>query len=224
MKSLTTFLLCCLLLTLSACGSQPSTSQLQTAVAGTLAVLPTQIAESEKVIEITEIVEVTKVVEVRVTSTPQPTSEATATDTLEPTPEVTNTPTLFVTSTPTPIQPGDPLGLSFNQLIRRYADMTDLQKQEFVKTLPGKTVYWEAKVYNVLADGTILMDNPYGSGRVTLMGVPLETAIQIDKGMTVDFRGMIESVGGTLGRDIVVTNGDVVRFYVPPTATPTNSR
>lgn len=216
-----------LALSLAACGGQAPADQVQTAVAETVAALPTQPQEATQVLQVTQIVEVTKIVIVGVTATPAPpTPTARATDT----PAVSPTPAEFIpaqptaTATPTPIVESGPLGLTLNQLIRRYTDMTDLQKQEFVKTLPGKTVYWIGEVYNVATDGTIILDNPYGGGRVTLKGVPIETAIQIDKGMLVEFRGMIESFGGTFGREIVVANGEVVRYYFPPTPTPTSSR
>jgi hypothetical protein len=229
MKSLSiTALVCSLLaLSLAACGGQPSDVQLQTALAETLAAMPTQPIDEVQAVEVTQVKEVTKIVVVGVTSTPAP---ATATPTITGTPEASPTAEAITgarpaaTSTPSPVTPSGSLTLGLNQLIRRYTDMTDLQKQEFVKTLPGKTIFWMAEVYNVATDGTLILDNPYGGGRVTLKGVPVETAILIDRGMYVEFRGMIESFGGSFGREIVVTNADIVRFYYPPTPTPTSTR
>ena len=205
---------------------------MQTAVAETLAAAPAQPVEAAQQIEVTRMVEVTEIVQVEITSTPQPTQEATDTPTPQPTTTTTGTPTpvpAFGSNTnnaePTlPIEPTGPLGLSLNQLINRYSAMTDLQKQDFAQTLPGKTIYWEAQVYNINTDGTIILDNPYGSGRVILKGVPIETAIKIDKDMLVDFRGMIESFGGTFGREIVVSQAEIVRYFFEPTATPTETR
>jgi hypothetical protein len=215
-------------LVLTACNAQPSDALVQTAVAETLTAAPVLPAGEIQELEVTRLVEVTRIVQVQITNTPEPTQEVTATPTSEPTATTTLTPTpgsAFTTgmteAEPTStIVPSGPLGLSLNQLINRYAAMTDLQKQDFAVTLPGKTVYWTAQVYNITTDGTLIMDNPYGAGRVMLIGVPLETAIRIDKDMLVDFRGMIVSFAGTFGREIVVANPEVVRYYVEATATP----
>jgi hypothetical protein len=214
-------LFACLGLGLTACGGGLSAEELQQAVDETLAAMPTQPQEEIQVIEVTKVLEVTKIAVVGVTATPIPTSAASDTPTPTETPEAARP---AASSTPTPVTETGPLGLSLNQLIRRYSDMTDLQKQEFVKTLPGKTVYWIAEVYNITTDGTLILDNPYGGGRVTLKGIPVETALKIDREMLVEFRGMIESFGGSFGRDIVVTNGVIVRYYFEPTPTPTATR
>ncbi len=232
MKSLTIKVACCLLifgiaLSISACSTQPSASKIQTAVAGTLANAPARPAESTQVVEVTQVMEVTKIVEVIITSTPRPAEKATATTTLQPTVTTEVTPTVStkaVTETARPIEASGPLGLSFNQLMQKYAGMTDLQKQDFAATLPGKTVVWTAQVYNITTEGIIILDNPYGSGRVTLKGIPIEIAIKIDKGMLVDFSGMIESFEGSFLNEIVVVDAKVIRYYEPPTATPKGNR
>ena len=222
-KFTTSIIIACIGLVFAACSAQPSDSAVQTAVAETVSAAPTQPAAEVQEMEVTRVVEVTKLVQREITSTPMPTEEAT--ETPVPTATSTVTPTARQAGTnaePTvPVEPTGPLGLSLNQLINRYAAMTDLQKEDFAATVPGKTVYWSARVYNITTDGEIIMDNPFGAGRVILKGVPAETAIQIDKEMLVDFRGMIESFGGTFGREIVVVNPEIVRFYVEPTATPT---
>ena len=227
LKLTTCIIITCIGLVISACSAQPPDSVVQTAIAETMVAAPTLPAEPLSEVEVTRVVEVTKIVQLEITSTPKPTQEVT--ETPEPTATSTVTPTVEKTSAfssieaePTvPIEPTGPLGLSLNQLINRYSAMTDLQKQDYATTIPGKTVYWQAKVYNITTDGNIIMDNPYGSGRIILNGVPNETAILIDKDMLVDFRGMIESFGGTFGREIVVTNAEVVRYFLEPTATPT---
>ena len=219
----------CFTLAASACSNQLSDEALEIAVAETVAAIPPQPAEEIQEVEVTRVMEVTTVVQVEITSTPKPTEEVTETPTPEPTSTATETPTAergaALTGSDaepaTPIEPSGPLGLSLNALINRYAAMTDLQKEDFATTLPGKTIYWTAQVYNVTTDGTVIMDNHYGAGRVILKGVPLETAINIDKDMLVDFRGMIESFGGTFGREIVVIDPEIVRYYVEPTITPT---
>jgi hypothetical protein len=219
-----------IVLAVSACGGQPSDSKVQTAVAGTLAFAPVQPVETGQVVEVTRVMEVTKIVEVVVTSASRPTGVTTATATAQPeaTEEATPTgeagaaSTQEATETARPIQASGPLGLTFNQLMKKFAGMTDLQKQDYVATLPGKTVSWTAQVNNITTAGIIILDNPYGTGRVTLKGIPIETAIQIDPGMLVDFSGMIESFEGTFFIEIVVVDAKVIRFYPPPTGTVTS--
>ena len=88
-KSFFTKVNCCSLfvgfiLAVSACSTQPPASQVQTAVAGTLAAVPAQPAQAVQVVEVTRVQEVTKVVEVKVTSTLDPNEKATATATSQP--------------------------------------------------------------------------------------------------------------------------------------------
>lgn len=227
---------CCLLLLgifpfFSACSPQPSASQVQTAVAGTLEAAPIQPIENQQVVEITQVKEVTKIIEVQITSAAKPTDKNTATATPQPagseaTPTVEQAASIVnaPTDTPTPVEPGGSLGYSLTSLVKRYDSMTDLQKRDYVATLPGKTVFWTGQVYNITSDGIITLLNPFGTGKVTMKGIPVETAKKIDKGMLVEFTGMIESFGGTLVPDIVVVNIKLIRYYQPPTPTPTPTR
>lgn len=234
-KSLTTIIILGLLfieiaLAVSACSSQPSAAQVQTAVAGTLGAPPAEPVVVTQLVEVTRVMEVTKIVEVIVAATANPTEKTTPTvqpaATLEATPtaEASLAPTSAIPPTATPLEASGPLGLSFNQLLKKYADMTDLQKQAFVASLPGKTVSWTAQVYNITTDGIIILDNPYEAGRVTLKGVPIETALKIDTGMLVDFSGIIESFSGAFFPDIVIVDTQILRYYLPPSATPTSTR
>jgi hypothetical protein len=214
---------------ISACRAQPSVSQIQTAVAGTLEAAPFQPGDNQQVVEVTQVREVTKIVEIQVTSavkatevnkataTPQPKITGSATLTSETVEETPQAPT----GTAVPVQASGPLGLTLTGLVRRYDGMTDLQKQDFVASLPGKTVKWTAQVSNINQDGTINLYNPYYSGKVTMKGVPFETAIYINKGMLVEFSGTIESFGGTLVPDVTVVDVKIIRYYEPPTPTPT---
>jgi hypothetical protein len=236
-KSLPIYVACVLslfslVLTVPACSPQPSASQVQTAVAGTLANAGVQPAETGAVVEVTRVIEVTKILEVRVTSALQPTQKTTATATRQPEEVVEATPTGAAgaastkesTATAAPIVASGPLGLSLNLFMNNYAELTDLQKQDYRGTLPGKTVSWTAQVSNITPAGTLILDNPYGSGRVFLEGVPLETAIEIDAGMLVDFTGMIKNIRGTYFIEIYVVEAKVIRFYPPPTGTLTSHR
>jgi hypothetical protein len=58
-------------------------------------------------------------------------------------------------------------------------------------------------------------------GSITLKGVPLETAVRINRGDQVEFSGMIESFNTEFSNKLVLTDVKIISFYVEPTATPT---
>ena len=216
-------LVCIMLAMVVACGGQPSQSSVDTAVAGTVAAMPA--GDATQIIEVTQIVDVTRVSVVQYSPTPRPTEAPTNT------PEPSNTPTPAPTETPRPAMPGDPtavitvepsgeINLTLSQFLTQYKNMTDLQKQEYVATLPGKQIFWTAEVDNVTQDGLVELSNLYSSDSVILVGVPYETAVKLDKNMLVDFKGMIQSFSGDFSPDIVVVDVNIVRFYNLPTPTP----
>jgi len=217
---------------LAACGGQPSASSLQTAVAETVAAMPAPAEAQPQEVEVTRLAEVTRIVEVKITNTPQPTSKATATPTATPTSEATATlePSatvegiMLATATSTPeitVEPSGPLNMTLNQMVNKFVLMTDLQKQDFIATAPGKSVIWSAQVYNITTEGVIILDNPNSVGTVYLKDVPYETAIKISRTMLVDFTGVIESISEIASLEVVLVNVKISRYYLPPSATPT---
>jgi len=230
-KAIYLLLAALLLVQLAACGGKIPAGAIETAVAGTLSVAPA--LEGEVVpqqVEVTRLVEITRVVKVEITSTLKPETKASATPTPTITPSGALTTTLeTATSTPEAsptgvTQSGGRLGLSLNQFINKYNGMTDLQKQDYIPGLPGKTVSWTAQVYNVTTEGLVILENPNSVGTITLKGVPHEIAIKLDRTMLVDFTGTIESFDGTALIQIILVDVKVIRYYVPPTSTPTNDR
>lgn len=209
---------------LVACGGQSSASSVETAVAATVAAMPA--GDNTNVIQVTQVKEVTRISVIQYSPTPRPTNPPTPT--LAPTETLTPAPT----GTPRPPAPGDPtaaitiepsgeINLTLNQFLTRYKSMTDLQKQEYVVTLPGKTVKWMGEVENVTVDGTVELRNLYSGGSVILIGIPTETAVKIDRNMVVDFTGMIQSFSGNISPEITIVDVKILRAYHPPTATPT---
>ena len=216
--------------TLAACSAQPSASTVQTIVAKTMAAQPEQPAK-----EITQLVEVTRVVEI---TAPAAQGEVTPTSTETPTTAPTETPTVQATTpaaaqaggkatatlTATAIQPGGALNWSLQYFVQRYNSMTDLQRKNLVATLPGKTVSWYAILDNVTADGQVILKFPFAMyGSIILKGVPPETSVKIERGYQVEFNGMIESFDSEFSNKMVLTNVNIVAFYVEPTATPTGT-
>jgi hypothetical protein len=209
---------------LAACAAKPSASNIQTAVAATLAAAPAQPGQ-----QVTQLVEVTRVVEV--TAAAQDTTAAS--DTPTDTPEVTDTPTateagtetVTPTETETPtqgVQPGAPLYWSLQYFVSRYSFMTDLQKQQFVATLPGRTVSWYAIMDNVTSDGLVMMRFPFGMyGSIVLEGVPADVSAQINRGYQVEFTGTIQSFDSQSSNQLVLANVKITAFYPEPTATVT---
>lgn len=214
---------------LSACNRQPSGAMIETVVAGTVAAVQEQgPQEATTIVEITQVKEITEVVVIEITSTPKPTEKATATLEATPIPEKTPTPPSllgkgYMTETPTPmltIEPSGKLHLGFGQFVAHYKSMTDLQKDNYATELPGKLITWTGRVDNVTSDGIVILDNPFSSGTAFLIGVPTETAIELDQKMLVDFTGMIQSFSGNISPKITVVDVKVLRSYLPPTATP----
>jgi hypothetical protein len=178
----------------------------------------------------TQVVQVTRVVEVTSVVTPRPVARLSPSPTTTQT--MTATPTLSANqTTPTPIlasatiPPGQPLGLSLSFFLAYYTGMTDLQKLEYVPTLPGKTVYWTAVVENVTTDGRVILrlSEPL-EGAITLQDVPHDIAVKISRGYWLDFTGTMAEFKDELNIQIVIVDVKVRAFYPAPTLTPTQAR
>jgi hypothetical protein len=213
----------------ASCTAPPSTSVIQTAIAGTQAAAPVQI------VQVTQVVQVTRLVSVRISETPTKPGEATATREATPLPSITPSQTETPLSspqstlTPTPVQtatikPGTPLGLSLSYFIHSYMAMTDLQKKEYLPTLPGRTVSWTGSVSNVTADGLVLLKFPEPLvGTITLLDVPKATALKVNRNYLVDFTGVIQEFREDLNLRLVISNTKISAIYLPPTLTPTEA-
>jgi hypothetical protein len=207
---------------LAACAAKPSASSIQTAVAGTVAAAPGQPIQ-----EVTKLVEVTRIVEAKVTTPASIESSSTSTATASPSAAESATATLTATqsvgiqetATLAAAQPGAALYWSLQYFVARYNFMTDLQRIEFANSLPGRTVSWYASLSNVTADGSVTMKLPFGmQGSIILIGVPIDTAVKINRGDQVEFTGMIESFD-IVFNVLVLTNVKIIAFYIEPTPT-----
>jgi len=209
-------------ISLAACAAKPSAANIQTAVAATLAAAPAKPAQAvTKLVEVTRVVEVTAPVEATAETSSTPTDTPAVTDTPATTGAGTQAAVATPTATPTQgVQAGAPLYWSLQYFVTRFNFMTDLQKQQFVTTLPGRTVSWYAIMDNVTVDGLVIMRFPYGMyGQIVLKGVPTETANQINRGYQVEFSGMIESFDSQSSNQLVLSNVKIIAFYPEPTAT-----
>ncbi len=143
---------------------------------------------------------------------------ATAQDTLTPTitnsPTITSTPTITITSpptqTPTPTEDLR-LNLSLSEFTSYYDNLTDLQQEAFLTSLPGKTVDWSGNVFDVSEDGSILVDIP-GTlvSLVSLEGVSIDIAQTINKDSYIRFTGVIKEAVDFLGMHIYIINVQII--------------
>ncbi|MFZ6027362.1 MAG: hypothetical protein ACOYYS_06575 [Chloroflexota bacterium] len=224
-KAVITLLSVILFSQLFACGGPVTTSVIETVVAETVAAITPAQGEVTKIVEVTKVKEITKIVPIEVTTTPKPTERASATPTPSASPTGTPTPTrALLPNEPTIASTVEPSGViheTLNQFIALYKAMTDLQKAEYVASLPGKSVSWTAQVDNVTGDGTVILKAPFAGGTVILLNIPAETAIELDRKMLVDFSGMIISFSGNISPEVTLDEVTIRRYYHLPTATPT---
>lgn len=105
-----------------------------------------------------------------------------------------NGPTPTRGPSPTPLPTADTsLGLSLSEFANTYDDLTDLQRDSFLESLPGKTVDWTGKVFDVTADGIYIeMPGSVWNGQTLLTDVPDDIALTIKKGSRIHFTGTIE--------------------------------
>jgi hypothetical protein len=211
---------------IAACSASASPAAIQTAIAGTLAAAPPQVTV------VTQVVDITNVVVIQMSATPRPTSAATNTPSATTVPSKTSTLAFTPTATAygakasatsaATIQPGKPLGLTLTYFFNSLDAMTDLQKKNYVLTLPGKMVNWTGTVDNVTGDGLVMVKLPAPfMGSITLKGVPTDVALKIDRDNLVEFTGMIESINEDYNLQLIITDVKVIRSYPPPTITPT---
>jgi hypothetical protein len=128
-----------------------------------------------------------------------PTNTQPPTNTLRP----SDTPIPAATNTSTPIPPPTKdtrLGMTLAELIAHYNGLTDLQKADYIVTLPGRTVEWSGMVYEVHSDGEIVVEMPgMFIGMIYLKGVPLDIAKTINKDAYIKFTGTISQANEIIG-------------------------
>lgn len=85
------------------------------------------------------------------------------------------------------------LGMSLTEFVNHYEDLTELQREPFIESLPGKTIDWTGKVYDVDEDGIhIDMPGSIWNGFTVLSDVPPEIALTVEKDSRIHFIGTID--------------------------------
>jgi len=78
--------------------------------------------------------------------------------------------------------------------------MTELQWDEWLKTLPGRQIHWEGVVTQVQTDGTVVVDLPYEAlPRAYLQGLYRVTAASLSKDQHIEFIARIKEVTDFFG-------------------------
>lgn len=127
-----------------------------------------------------------------------PTGTATSTDTPQPTPTATEV--------------SRALGLSLTEFVVKYEGLTDLQRDDFIAALPGKTVDWTGKVYDVDKRGIFIdMPGSIWNGMTVLTDVPPDIAITINKGSRIRFKGTIDHTVNFIFFYIYISEVEVIQ-------------
>ncbi|MHA1216429.1 MAG: hypothetical protein ACTSPX_03795 [Candidatus Thorarchaeota archaeon] len=97
--------------------------------------------------------------------------------------------------------------MSLQEFVSQHKRLTDLQKEDWLANLPGKTVDWAGTVLEVKTDGTVIVDIPGTlASSVALEGLPIETAKTIDKNRYIRFTGTIDDIIDFLGLHIYLVD------------------
>lgn len=123
----------------------------------------------------------------------------------------TDTPGPTDTPPPTPIPTATPSDLTMADIERQYEDLTDLQWEDYILTLPGVRIHWIGTVNEVTDDGTIILDIGQGFFRsVYLDGLDIEIGKTLNKGMLIEFDATIRKATTFLGLSIWLENPTLI--------------
>ena len=101
-------------------------------------------------------------------------------------------PTLAPTPTISPV--------TFLDIKRKYDNLTDIQRKDYLLNLIGMRVHWEGQVRNVQDDGTFILSmNEAFFDAIYLRGVPSTDAARFSKGQAIEFDAVIGKTGELLG-------------------------
>lgn len=132
--------------------------------------------------------------EVADTRTPARSQTPAPVNTVKPAqPLATNTkgpsPTPTKSQTPTPTDDAS-LGMSLNEFVDHYESLTELQRDDFIESLPGKTIDWTGNVVDVTEDAIyISMPGSIWNGQTVLQDVPPDIALTVTKDSRIHFTG-----------------------------------
>lgn len=114
-------------------------------------------------------------------------------------PSPPRSPTAARTATPPPSK------ISWEEIDSTYERMTQLQRADYIKTLPGKQIHWTATVREVRSDGDLPLNMPgRTSHSITLRGVPKELALTIQRDQRIVFDAVIDDANDFLGLNIIL--------------------
>jgi hypothetical protein len=114
--------------------------------------------------------------------------------------------------TPTETEVSRVLGLSLTEFVVKYEGLTDLQREAFIAGLPGKTVDWTGKVYDVDSRGIFIdMPGSIWNGMTVLTDVPADIAITVNKDSRIRFKGTIDHTANFIFFYIYISEVEVIQ-------------
>ncbi len=130
-------------------------------------------------------------------------AEAPSANTSMPTRVLASAPALVPSSTelvanplPIPVSGGSGAtyvsNLGFDDIDRTYVNLTGLQRSEYLPTLAGVLVHWNATITEVYSDGTVWLSIPGNSPHmISMVGIPKEVGRTLRRDQPVEFNAVI---------------------------------
>lgn len=113
----------------------------------------------------------------------------------------------LVMASSTPLPP-----ISLEEIVSTHQRMTDLQREEWDKSLVGRRIYSRATVSDVTSTFVVLRIPGTTLGSVYLRGLPKEEALSVQKEMLLTFDGIIQKVeDGLMGISVSVERTVLVK-------------
>lgn len=128
-------------------------------------------------------------------------------------PTMTAEPTQVPEATPTPLPPAPPI----EEIVAAFSDMTDAQRNRYNETVANTRIEnWEGTIEDVdegeiFGGFTIYVEMIESNlGSEVHIDVEEEVALSLSKGQTIQFSGVIDSVGDFLGPTVFVKDAEII--------------
>ncbi len=104
-----------------------------------------------------------------------------------------------------------PSALTMQEIEEKRENFTEIQWEEYEKSLKGVRVHWTGSVDQVTEDGTVYLDVGESLFHgVYLDGLPRDTLRQLNKGQVIEFEATIKNVSTILGLAIRLDSPTII--------------
>lgn len=135
-------------------------------------------------------------------------------------PTTDNIKQIIRTSTPSRTPTATPSDLTFDEIERKYHELTDAQWDDYAYSIKGVRIRWIGKVAEVTESRTAYLDVGQSfPTSVFLEDIPFEIAKQLNKGERIQFEGTINNATKFLGLGIWITYSSIRRVEQPSKGT-----